>query len=242
MMNILITFCARGGSKGVPGKNIKNLSGIPLIAYSIETARKFSEIFGNNCILSLSTDDEEILHVARNYDVKTDYIRPSYLATDAAGKVDTLRHLLDYEEQNRNLSFDYVLDLDVSSPLRSVKDLILAFNRIIEDPAAYNIFSVSKAHRNPYFNMVEENKDGYYKLVKTTENNVFSRQKAPRVFDLNASFYIYRKAFFKNSFKSVFTEKTLIYEVPHICFDIDNLVDFEIMEFLISNDKLGFDL
>lgn len=242
MKNILITFCARGGSKGVPMKNIRPLCGKPLIEYSINTAKKYAEYSENTCYLSLSSDDEAIISTAESLGVVTNYRRPDYLATDSAGKVETIHHLLDYEERFNNLRYDYILDLDISAPLRSVEDLNNAFEIINKDEDAYNLFSVSKSHRNPYFNMVEQSEDGYYKIVKPLSNNILSRQKAPIVYDLNASFYFYKRIFFDEGFKSVLTPKTLIYEVPHICFDIDNMIDFEVMEFLISNDKLNFQL
>lgn len=242
MTKILITFCARGGSKGVPMKNIKPLAGKPLIQYSIETAKKFAENTKHSCTLALSTDDDAILNVAQSLGLNTEYRRPQILATDTAGKVDTIAHLLEYEEGRANQKYDYILDLDVSSPLRTVNDLIEAFEIIKNDTAAFNLFSVSKANRNPYFNMVEQGEDGYYKLVKPLEGSILSRQKAPLVYDLNASFYFYRRSFFELGFRSVFTAKTLIYEVKHICFDIDHQIDFEIMDFLISSKKLDFEL
>ena len=242
MTKVLITFCARGGSKGVPMKNIKSLCGKPLIQYSTEVANKFKNIHGLDCDLAISTDDESILSIAKELGMETDYIRPAHLATDDAGKVDTIADLLIFEEKKNQCTYDYILDLDVSSPLRTVKDLKEAFDIIQSDGNAYNLFSVSKAHRNPYFNMVELSVDGYYKLIKPQIKDVLSRQRAPVVYDLNASFYFYKRIFFESMFKSVLTDRALIYEVPHLCFDIDNMMDFEIMEFLISSNKLGFEL
>lgn len=241
MIKVLITFCARGGSKGVPLKNIKELNGKPLMGYSIDTAKIFSKEVEYECHLAISTDSDAILAVAQKCGLITTYKRPEFLSTDSAGKVETIYHLLNYEESLRDTKYDYVLDLDISSPLRSVEDLKKAFEIMINSDS-YNLFSVSKAHRNPYFNMVEKGDDGYYKLVKSLENNILSRQKAPIVYDLNASFYIYRRNFFDKGFNTAITPKSLIYEIPHICFDIDQLLDFEIMEFLIVNNKLDFQL
>lgn len=89
--------------------------------------------------------------------------------------------------------------------------------------------------------MVEKQEDGFVKLVKPLENNVLSRQEAPKVYDMNASFYIYKKAFFNGGQNSAITKKSLAYEVPHLCFDIDHEIDFVIMEYLISNGKLDFE-
>jgi CMP-N-acetylneuraminic acid synthetase len=100
---------------------------------------------------------------------------------------------------------------------------------------------VNNAARNPYFNMVEQQDDGYYNLVKD-KGIITGRQSAPKVFDLNASFYFYRRDFFRTSFPSVFTDRSLVYVMPHICFDLDHLIDFVFLEFLLEKGKLDFEL
>ena len=238
-MKILITICARGGSKGIPGKNIKPLNNIHLIAYTIQVANRFAEIY--NADILLSTDDDEIKKVASLYLLNTDYLRPGFLATDAAGKIDTIKDALLYQEQRATQTYDYVLDLDVTSPLRTLEDLLTAFDLIHNDVNALNLFSVNPAARNPYFNMVEKKKNGYYQLVAKC-GNVTTRQSAPDVYDLNASFYFYKRAFFTQEYKTVFTEASLIYTMPHICFDLDHVIDFDFLEYLLSNNKLDFQI
>jgi CMP-N,N'-diacetyllegionaminic acid synthase len=240
-MEILITICARGGSKGIPGKNIKSIAGKPLIAYTIEQAKKLSDRL--NTIITISTDDELIKKTAEQFGVTTDYVRPNYLATDTVGKVETIEDILKYEENKVNKRFDFVLDLDVTSPLRTIEDLEIAMQLLIDSPEAYNLFSVNQAARNPYFNMVELNTEGYYDLVKKKSNGtIMSRQAAPEVFELNASFYWYRRSFFELGYKSVFTKKSLIYQMNHMCFDLDHPLDFLFMEYLLQNNKLDFKL
>lgn len=240
MKNILITICARGGSKGIPGKNIKILNKQPLIFFSLKVAEQFATKHRNTQIV-LSTDDAEIKNVVREISTITDveYTRPEILANDTAGKLDAITDVKNYAEQKHQKSYDFVIDLDVTSPLRNLADLENALQILEENPAAYNIFSVSPANRNPYFNMVEEQEDGYYSLCK--KGLFLTRQSAPKVYDMNASFYIFRKHFFSTGNKTVITEKTLVYEVSHICFDLDHPIDFEIMSFLLENSKLNFD-
>ncbi len=237
MNNILITLCARGGSKGIPKKNIKELNGLPLIAYSIKHAQEFSKYVGNVDI-ELSTDDKKIIDVAAKYGLKTVYERPEYLATDTVGKIDAILDLLSYKEEQTGKKYEFILDLDVSSPLRTIEDLKEAYSKILKDTQAYNLFSVSKPNKNPYYNVVEEKDNGYYSQVK--KSDVLSRQKAPEVYDMNASFYFYRRSFFEKRFKSAITDKSLIYLMDHICFDLDEPFDFEMMEFLLSTNKLDF--
>jgi CMP-N,N'-diacetyllegionaminic acid synthase len=240
-MNILITICARGGSKGIPGKNIKVINGVPLIVYTIELAKKFKKKY--NAIITLSTDNIEIKKVANDFGLITNYERPSFLATDTAGKIDTIKDVLLFEESLLKDKMDFILDLDVTSPLRTFEDIEQALQLLINKPEAQNLFSVNPAARNPYFNMVEENNNGFYSLVKTnTDGLVMTRQSAPKVFELNASFYWYRRSFFESNRKSAITDKSIIFEMKHICFDLDHPVDFLFMEYLLQNDKLDFKL
>lgn len=240
-MTLLITICARGGSKGIPGKNIKQLNGKPLIGYSIEIAKQVQSKY-KNVNIALSTDSVEIANVAEGFGLFTDYKRPEYLANDTVGKIDAIKDILLYTESKEQIKYDYVLDLDVTSPLRNLADIENAFNIIQSDSNAMNLFSVSEAGRSPYFNMVEKKENGYFSLVKKIQGDVFTRQAAPKVYDLNASFYIYRRAFFDLGYKGVITDRSLIYNVSHICFDLDHPIDFEIISFLIENNKLDFSL
>lgn len=238
-MKVLITICARGGSKGIPGKNIKPLNGVPLIAYTIWVAQEFAK--QHQADIAISTDDEAIKKVALEYGLSTTYERPAILATDTAGKIDTIVDLLRYEEQHRSVKYDYVLDLDVTSPLRTLEDLNNAYRTIDDDKEALNLFSVNPAARNPYFNMVEKKETGFYDLVRR-EGAILSRQTAPKVYDLNASFYFYKRSFFDQGFRTVFSQKSLIYLMPHICFDLDHVIDFEFLDFLLGQKKLDFSI
>jgi CMP-N-acetylneuraminic acid synthetase len=236
-MNILITICARGGSKGIPGKNIKSICGKPLINYTIELALKLKQKW--KARIGLSTDDLDIKEVAQYAGVSTDYVRPMSLGTDSAGKIDTIKDLLLYEESLIKRKFDFILDLDVTSPLRTLEDLENSLEIMINNPQAISLFSVNDANRNPYFNMVEENTSGFYGLVKTNpDGSVLTRQTAPKVYDLNASFYFYRRSFFDANLKSPITEKSLVYVMNHICFDLDHPIDFLFLEYLIKTNKL----
>ncbi|MDC0083059.1 acylneuraminate cytidylyltransferase family protein [Schleiferiaceae bacterium] len=240
-MNILITICARGGSKGIPGKNIRNLDGIPLINYTLDLAKKVQIKY--KAVITLSTDDWAIKNAAKNCGITTKYERPFDLATDEAGKIETITHVLEYEEESRNMRFDFILDLDVTSPLRNMEDIDDAFKELMNVPEAKNLFSVNTASKNPYFNMVQQNDEGFYSLVKSNDElNVLTRQSAPKVYDMNASFYWYRRSFFENREKSVITNKSLIFKMNHICFDLDHEVDILFMEFLIKNNHLDFRL
>lgn len=238
-MNILITILARGGSKGVPGKNIKDLNGMPVIAYSIKAARNFIAKYGGDA--ALSTDSSEIKAVCAKYGLATDYTRPAHLANDTVAKVEAIKDLVLYEEKNKNIKYDYILDLDVSSPMRNLKDLSEAFDKIRANEKALNLFSVSPAHRNPYFNMVEETADGLCKLSKAAAHFT-TRQDSPKVYDINGSFYFYKRAFFDAENMKVVNDRSSFYIVPHVCLDIDTELDFEFISFIIKNNKLGFEL
>lgn len=236
-MNLLITICARGGSKGIPGKNIKIINGKPLLHYSIQHAFKLAEEFDLD--IQLSTDDDSIKSCAALLGCTTDYTRPDYLATDEVGKIDVIRDAWKVAEVSNNKKYDYVIDLDVSSPLRSIMDIKLALKLLRQNEKALNIFSVNKAARSPYFNMVEVNSNGFAKLVNKGVK-IKTRQTAPPVFDMNASFYIFKRKYMKSTYQSSVTEKSLIFIMDHICFDLDEPMDFVIMEFLMKENHLNF--
>ncbi|MDM8177214.1 acylneuraminate cytidylyltransferase family protein [Olivibacter sp. 47] len=193
-MKGLVTICARGGSKGIPGKNIKIINNKPLIAYSVEMAERLRKHYDLD--IFLSTDSDEIKSIVLDLklpSVNLSYERPEFLASDNAGKLDAIIDVTNYAEKLMKCSYDFVADLDVTSPLRTVEDLTTAIKTLFNDHNALNLFSVSRANRNPYFNMVEKRSDGYYGLCK--EGTFLTRQSAPTVYELNASFYIFKKNF-----------------------------------------------
>ncbi len=241
-MYILITICARGGSKGIPGKNIKIINGKPLIYYTLKTANLFKDSQSSDVDIVLSTDSQDIKQIVENQGlyIETDYKRPKKLASDNAGKLDAIVDVKQYMEHKHQKEYDFVLDMDVTSPLRTVDDLNDALAKLINKEQAYNIFSVNVANRNPYFNMVEENERGFYDLCK--KGSFLTRQSAPKVYDMNASFYIYKKSFFEHKYKTAITDKTIIFQMKHICFDLDHPIDFDFMEYLMVNNKLDINL
>lgn len=231
----IIFICARGGSKGVPNKNIKLLNGKPLISYTINVARKFAA--KHNFEIELSTDSELIKNVSSECGLPSEYLRPEHLASDGAGKNDVWKDLLRYSEEKYNKTFEFILDLDVSSPLRTLEDLDIAYINIKKNKEANNLFSVSKPDKNPYFNMVEQSKNSdYFELCKQKVNFI-SRQEAPTVYSMNASFYFMRRDYFTNNLTTI-NSKSLVYLMPHICFDIDESLDWEFMEFLLSTNRI----
>ena len=132
-----------------------------------------------------------------------------------------------------------MIDLDVTSPLRNVKDIVDAFAQLKKDQNALNIFSVSRSRKNPYFNMIERKEDGYFKKV-ISKDEITGRQQTPVVYELNASFYILTKAFLEGDYRKMVTDKSLIYEMPHLCFDIDEPIDFQLMEAVLKNNLFQF--
>ena len=214
------------------------LNGKPLIGYTIDIAKRFQEKHGN-VEIALSTDSEEIMQVAEQCGLHSDYKRPASLGGDTVGKIDAIEDIVFYTENAKGVKYDYVLDMDVTSPLRTMQDLEEAFALMEADTNAINLFSVSEAGRSPYFNQVEQKENGYFNKVKDA-GTVLTRQSAPKVYDLNASFYIYRREFFDLGYKGAITDRSLIYLMNHTCFDLDHPIDFEIISFLLENDKLDF--
>ncbi len=234
MDNILITICARGGSKGIPGKNIKPVNGKPLLWYTASMAKKFA--VKHDADIVVSTDSEEIKRVADDCGLKTDYTRPDYLANDSCGKPDAIKDALYYAEKKYGKCYDFIIDLDVTSPIRTVEDIEECVNRIRERADALTIFSVNPCARNPYFNMVREMEDGFYGVV--LGGRYKTRQSAPRVYDMNASIYVYRRVALDREDPKAVTEKSLIYVMNHICFDLDEPADYDYLSYLMETGRI----
>ena len=170
MSNILCTICARGGSKGVKNKNIKELNGKPLIAYTIEQA-KDSNLFEH---IVISTDSDDIANIAKKYGAEVFFKRSEEMATDTAGKLDVIRDAFKRSEEYYNRTFDYLIDLDATAPLRSVEDIIDSFNQFKENNND-NLITAMPSRRSPYFNLVEQDKDGKVYLSKKLDNSIVRR-------------------------------------------------------------------
>lgn len=233
-MNILLTICARGGSKGIPGKNIKPVGGKPLIAYTIDIAKKFADKY--NCPIVLSTDSEEIREVGRAFGLETEYERPDYLANDTCAKPDAIADAMLWAEEKYGVKYDMVLDLDVTSPIRTLKDVEECVRIISENEEALTIFSVNPCARNPYFNMVEQKRDGFYREV--IEATYTTRQASPKVYDINGSIYVYRREALMVKPTKAVTQRTLVYVMDHICFDLDEPSDYDYLAYLLDTGKL----
>ena len=225
-MNIVATICARGGSKGVPRKNIRLLCGKPLIVHTIETAQKCRLI--NRIIVS--TDDGEIAEIARKAGAEVPFMRPRELAQDDTAKLPVIKHAIQFLE-SQGYSPDIVVDLDPTSPLRTEKD-IEACIRMVMAGEADNVFSVTRASKSPYFNMVEII-DGKVRLVKQLDRPAKRRQDAPEVYDMNASIYVWKRDALMNN-ETIYLENTRIYLMPKWAIDIDDETDFEFVEYMLS--------
>lgn len=230
MNNLLVTICARGGSKGVKGKNIRTLCGKPLIYYTLKQARQWSR--GR---IIVSTDSSRIAKIAKNLGAEVPFIRPAELATDTAGKVGVIRHALQSCEERYGEKYEAVMDLDVTSPVRTIEDLENAYQLFFKKRPK-TLFSVVPAHRNPYFNMVEEGKDGKAHLCK--KGSFVRRQDAPKVYDMNAAIYIYDRNYLLNNENSI-SDDSIIYVMGEFSKDIDSELDFKFMEFLLKNNIIS---
>lgn len=233
-MNYLITICARGGSKGIPGKNIKPVGGVPLLAYTAKIALEFARIHGADIVLS--TDSEDIRRVGAEAGVPTNYERPDFLANDICGKPEAIKDVLFYAEKHYGKRYDFVIDLDVTSPIRTLEDIRNCVRMIEENKDALTIFSVNPCARNPYFNQVEESKDGYCHVVLA--GRYTSRQSAPKVYDMNGSIYVYRREALDCEDPRAVTPRSIVYVMDHICFDLDEPADYDYLSYLIETGKI----
>lgn len=230
----LCSICARGASKGVPGKNIRPLLGRPLIAHSIAQARE-SALFDH---IAVSSDSNEILDAAAAAGADILITRPEEMATDTAAKLPAIQHSAREAEARTGMRFDTICDLDATSPLRLAADIAGAIE-LCERGGCDNVITGAPAHRSPYFNLVERNEAGFVRIVKPLATSLARRQDAPECFDCNASIYVWpREKLF--ALRDVVVERTAIYVMPEErSRDIDSVFDFELVEFLMGRRAAG---
>ena len=227
-MNILCTICARGGSKGVVGKNKRLINGIPLIAHTIKVAQQ-SNLFSN---IVVSTEDDEIARIAEEYGAEILFKRPVNLASDKAAKLPVIRHAFTETENILNVEYDLLFDLDATSPLREVADVLNCYD-MIKDNHFQNIITACESRRSPYFNLLELDENNVPTLSKPSD--VVRRQSTPTCYDMNASIYVWtRRAILSN--ETLFTSDTGLYIMPESrSIDIDTELDFRIVKGLMEN-------
>lgn len=228
-LSVLCIIPARGGSKGLPGKNLKKLCGKPLIAHTI--AHALASRYIDRTIVS--TESRKIADTARRSGAEVPFMRPARLARDNSGTIDVLEHVVEKLARTYRKFYDIVVLLHATTPLRSAEDVDKSIELLAES-GADNVFSVAQAHRNPYFNMVEI-RGGKARLV--CSGNYAARQLAPKVYDMNSSIYIWRRESLMNG-GSCFLGKTLVYEMPkERSIDIDDNIDFMTAEMLMKKTK-----
>ncbi len=237
-MNILFTICGRAGSKGIKNKNIRNFVGKPLPYYSLSAIDLYLKKHNYNYDIVVNSDSKELLEMMTNSEIRDVNIidRNASLAGDAIGKIDVISNCLDIMEQRKQTVYDIVVDLDITSPLRKVKDIENLIQKHIEMKPDVTT-SVTTSRRNPYFNQVMRTDKGVKKVI---DSNFTARQQAPEIFDMNASLYAYSPQYLKSG-KGVldgYCEAIEMYDTGIL--DLDHENDFELLEviadYLYKND------
>jgi CMP-N,N'-diacetyllegionaminic acid synthase len=227
-MTLICTICARGGSKGVVGKNSRELLGKPLLAWTIEQARAT----GLFAAIAFSSDSDVLLEASLKAGADIAVKRPDEMATDTAPKLPAIRHCLEQAMTRTGINPGIFVDLDVTSPLRLPSDISGVVD-LLRKSGAHNVITGAPAHRSPYFNLVEARPDGSVGLSKTANPPVARRQDAPRCFDMNASIYAWHVAAFLEN-PAVFYPDTRLFEMPQErSIDIDSELDFTLVELLL---------
>jgi CMP-N,N'-diacetyllegionaminic acid synthase len=225
-MNYLYLIPARGGSKGIPHKNIKIFNGKPLICYAIDIAKQLT----SNDNICVSTDDDEIIKITENYGLTVPFKRPSKLASDKCGTYDVILHALNFYE-TKGIHYDAVVLLQPTSPFRSVDDVKSSIT-IFEEKSCEMVVSVKEATTNPYYNCFEENEEGF--LRKTIDSNVIRRQDANKVYEYNGAVYVMSVNALKENPMNKF-RKIKCYEMDELhSLDLDSMLDWKIAEFLVK--------
>lgn len=229
-MKILCTICIRSGSSSIKNKNIKKINNKPLVYYTISQAQKcglFEDIV-------VSTDSLNFQKITSQYGIKNFFLRPKKLSTNKSPKVPVIRHCLQQSEKFYKKKYDIIIDLDVTSPLRLISDIKLALKKFLNNKSNL-LFSVNESRINPYFNSVEIKKDKSIKPVKNLGYSLKRRQDAPKVYDLNASIYIWRRKTLLST-DSLFVKKNSMYVMPNDRgLEADTPTDFKIISYLIKD-------
>lgn len=226
MDDILVVIPARGGSKGLPGKNIKMLCGKPLIAYSIDVARAITSD-ENICV---STDDQKIIEVVEDYGLKVPFVRPAEYATDTATTNDVLLHALDFYNKHGK-SFNKILLLQPTSPLRKIQEVKEAIGLFKKDIDM--VVSVTKSHAPAV--LCNDNEEGFVELVYN--KNATGRQTLPIYYEFNGAIYVINTVSLKEKGLGGFT-KRLKYVMPKdTSVDIDDIYDFMLVESIMQSKK-----
>jgi CMP-N,N'-diacetyllegionaminic acid synthase len=234
---LLAVIPARGGSKGLPGKNIRLFLGLPLIAHTIMFARLCPEI--DRCIVS--TDSPEIAAIAKEFGADVPFIRPPELAEDDTPMWPVLQHSLTQVEQQTEINYGLLLLLDPTSPVREPSDVTGAMQQLGETPDADGIVGVSQPHFNPIWNCVVE-REGWMRDLIEGGREFDRRQQVSPVYRINGSLYIWRTEFVRRQ-KELWrmSDKHLIYEIPEArASSIDTLEEFQQAELLVQSGFLSF--
>lgn len=229
-MKIVALICARDGSKGLPGKNIRPLAGQPLIAWAIDQARAVERI-GR---VIVSTDSEEIAAVARDAGAEVPFLRPAELAQDNSPEWPVWRHALNYLKEIDGAYPDALIVVPATAPLRAAEDLERCLDAY-EAGGVDMVITVTDAHRNPYFNMVKVHADGTVGLVIPPKGSIGRRQDAPVVYDVTTVAYVARPEFVMTR-NGVFEGRVRHVHIPaERALDIDTPLDFRIAECLMGS-------
>jgi len=229
-MKAIAFIFARGGSKGLPGKNIRVLGGKPLIAWSIEQAFAVKRI-GR---VIVSTDSADIASVALQYGAEVPFMRPAELARDESPEWLVWRHALNYLKENEGAMPDVMVSVPATAPLRLALDIENCLDEY-DKGGADVVITITEAHRSPYFNMVKTNADGTVGLVIKPSSSIVRRQDVPKVFDITTVAYVVRSAFVMAN-DATFDGRVKAVHVPvERAIDIDTLLDFQIAECLLQH-------
>ncbi len=230
----IATICARGGSKGLPGKNIRPLRGRPLIVHSIEFALAHPAIDA----VHVSTDDPEIARIARQAGAEVPYLRPPELARDDTPKLPVIEHLVRHLERETGRGIERIVDLQPTSPLRVAQDLDACLLRADAADAPGLVLTAFDSGCNPYFNLVEAQPDGSVRLSKGA--GTATRQSAPAVWTLNGSIYVWRRdALAQAASQGMWSVRAAVHVMPASrSVDIDTAEDFAAAERALAQDPL----
>ncbi len=233
---LLFTICGRAGSKGFKNKNLKTFCGRPLAHYSVAVAEMFAQKMPNLEVdIVLNTDSEPLRELVCGAYPRVVHIeRPAELAGDSVAKLEVFKQSLQVMESKKGFSYDYLMDLDITSPMRTLQDVVGCFEMLQAQQELELVMSGVKSRRNPYMNMAQRKEGAVGPVVQT---KFVARQQTPQCYDLNASIYVFRRQFLaENASGMIWDARCDIYEMFDTgILDIDSEEDFLLLEVIAQH-------
>ncbi|MDK9693225.1 MAG: acylneuraminate cytidylyltransferase family protein [Sulfurimonas sp.] len=228
----LVIIPARGGSKGLPGKNIKEICDKPLIAWSVEAGLKSN--YADEVMVT--TDYQEIADISKKYGANVPFLRPDFLASDTATSFDAVKHVIDFYKTELNREFDYIILLEPTSPLREDGDIDSMIEKIVQNESEFDsIVSIGEVHEHPSIMKKTINDETLAPYCETLELKTRRQDNDIAYFPYGVAYIVKTKSLLDE--KTFYTKRNTFYKIKRYqCYEIDDIYDFLAIENIMKHE------